>query len=55
MSKILGYYRYVPYHRVADYLDIGWMVVLCRPHMHMDQYRVPLWWPCECKLAEPVR
>ena len=53
-SKILGYYRYVPYDRVVDYLDIGWMVASCREHAHMDVYRVILCWPCECRLVEPV-
>ena len=53
MEQMTRTYRYVPYDHIPDYLNLGWMVVNCRPHLHMDQYRVILCWPCECQLVEP--
>jgi len=46
-------FRYVPWRLIETYLQLGWMAVNCRPHLHMDQYRVILCWPCECQLVEP--
>jgi hypothetical protein len=46
-------FRYVPWRLVESYLQLGWMAVNCRPHVHMDQYRAILCWPCGCPCVEP--
>jgi hypothetical protein len=49
---MITHFRYVPHHRVADYLLIGWMWSADLGHIH-GEWCALCAWPCGCKLAEP--
>ena len=46
-------YRYVPHHRVHDFLVLGW-VVACTDLGHHSYYAVLMEWLCGCKRVEPT-
>lgn len=48
------FFRYVLHERIADYLQLGWMLCapLGPPH---DEYAVLMCWLCNCGCVEPKR
>ncbi len=46
------WFRFVPHHRVRDYLELGWNVATVDLGHH-GEYSVLLQWLCACPLIEP--
>ena len=45
--------RYVPHHRVADYLKVGWLVAFYMGPTH-GEWAVGMVWLCGCELGVPA-
>ena len=50
---MIGYFRYVPHHRMLDYFRVGWMWDADLGPVH-GQWSCLMSWPCNCKCVEPI-
>lgn len=46
--------RFVPHHRVLDYLMVGWHILVPDAGTHRREYSVIMAWLCTCKTKEPL-
>jgi hypothetical protein len=48
------YYRFVPHHRVIDYMRLGWAWAADLGDYH-GEWCCLMCWPCNCRCVEPCR
>ena len=53
MTDKIRTFRYVGYADIPAYLELGWIAPECRPHRHMDVYRVVMEWGGGGEPVEP--
>ncbi len=51
----MTWHRFVPFHRVRDYLALGWIVTDALRGSHHGHHAAHLIWVCRCPPVEPVR
>jgi hypothetical protein len=46
-------FKYATYDRIADYLALGWVIVMPNKMTHHEEYGLVLEWLCDCKMVRP--